>query len=78
MCTHTTWVASWWEEVEDDWTGESETVFHDGYDKDTIEDIDTHRMKCTQCGKIFYYSGKAEAYYEGNGSGDGLFIGGKE
>ena len=30
----------------------------------SFEDIDLHRMKCTKCGKIEYYSGAAKAYYE--------------
>ena len=29
----------------------------------TFEDIDTHRYRCTQCGKIEYYSQAAEDYY---------------
>jgi hypothetical protein len=28
------------------------------------EDIDLHRCKCTQCGKIEYYSKAAQDYYE--------------
>ncbi len=30
----------------------------------TMEDIDLHRMKCSKCGKIAYYSGAARNYYE--------------
>lgn len=30
----------------------------------TIVDIDLHRYKCTQCGEIMYYSGRARDYYE--------------
>jgi hypothetical protein len=30
----------------------------------TTVDIDLHRYKCTQCGEIMYYSGRAREYYE--------------
>lgn len=30
----------------------------------TMEDIDLHRMKCTQCGKVDYYSSRARDFYE--------------
>lgn len=30
----------------------------------TTVDIDLHRYKCTQCGEIMYYSGRARDYYE--------------
>ncbi len=29
-----------------------------------FEDIDLHRMKCSRCGKIEYYSKAAKDYYE--------------
>ena len=29
-----------------------------------FEDIDTHRMKCSRCGKIDYYSKSARDHYE--------------
>lgn len=29
-----------------------------------LEDIDTHRMKCSRCGKIEYYSKAAEDFFE--------------
>lgn len=29
-----------------------------------FEDIDTHRMKCSLCGKIHYYSKTARDHYE--------------
>jgi transposase len=38
---------------EDEWTSRWTTV-----------DLDTHRYKCTQCGKVMYYSGSAKAFYE--------------
>jgi hypothetical protein len=30
----------------------------------TCVDIDLHRYKCTQCGEVMYYSGRARDYYE--------------
>lgn len=63
-CNHTTEKSYWVEE--DDWypshggsTGhwEYETVY-------TTVDIDLHRYKCTQCGEVMYYSGRAREYYE--------------
>ena len=30
----------------------------------TTVDIDLHRYKCTQCGEVMYYSGRAREYYE--------------
>jgi hypothetical protein len=43
------------EEIDGEWeyTTESTTV-----------DIDLHRYKCTQCGEVMYYSGRARDYYE--------------
>ena len=63
-CTHKKWVEGRWEEWYDDWSDESHREWHEGYHEDTVEDIDTHRMRCTQCGEISYYSGAAREYYE--------------
>lgn len=30
----------------------------------TTVDIDLHRYKCTRCGLVMYYSGRAREYYE--------------
>ncbi len=63
-CTHSKEKSYWVED--DDWypghggsTGqwEYETV-------STTVDIDLHRYKCTQCGEIMYYSGRARQHYE--------------
>jgi hypothetical protein len=43
------------EEIDGEW--KYETV-------STCVDIDLHRYKCTQCGEIMYYSGRAREYYE--------------
>jgi extradiol dioxygenase family protein len=60
-CNHTRETSRWvtldyfGEEIDGEWeyTTESTTV-----------DIDLHRYKCTQCGEIMYYSGRARDYYE--------------
>lgn len=39
-------------------------VWVEGGSTPTTIDIDIHRYKCTQCGKIKYYSEAARAYYE--------------
>ncbi|QIN95209.1 hypothetical protein DLP3_046 [Stenotrophomonas phage vB_SmaS_DLP_3] len=31
----------------------------------TVVDLDLHRYKCTQCGKVMYYSESARKMYEG-------------
>lgn len=43
------------EEIDGEW--EYNTV-------STTVDIDLHRYKCTQCGEIMYYSGRAREHYE--------------
>jgi hypothetical protein len=54
---HQQWVTKdyFGEEIDGKWeyTTESTTV-----------DIDLHRYKCTQCGLVMYYSGRAREYYE--------------
>lgn len=64
--TQSRWITTdyFGEEIEGQWeyTTESTTV-----------DLDTHRYKCTQCGKIMYYSGAAREYYETGVDRKGLF-----
>lgn len=59
-CTHKSghWVAG----GTDDWTGEE--LPDEWVEYSTTEDIDTHRYRCTRCGKVMYYSGAARDYYE--------------
>ena len=60
-CTHQRTTERWvttdyfGEEIDGEW--EYNTV-------STTVDIDLHRYKCTQCGEIMYYSGRARDYYE--------------
>lgn len=60
-CTHTKY-----EEVDEgyeDWDGNWQPDIR-VYEVGTYEDVDLHRFRCTQCGKIRYYSSRAEAFYE--------------
>lgn len=76
-CTHQIKVPGYWEtKIEENWfTGELESVdeWHNGHYEDTFVDLDLHRMKCTQCGKIRYYSGAARDFYE-SGIKSGVFL----
>jgi len=42
------------------------------YAVSTCVDIDLHRYKCTMCGEVFYYSGRAKDFYE-RGERGGIF-----
>ena len=61
-CNHTR-DTSRWVETEDWYTGEMVGEWEYS-SENTYEDIDLHRYKCTQCGEIMYYSGRAKQYYE--------------
>jgi hypothetical protein len=63
-CSHTREVSGHWEDYCDDFTGESDDMWIDGYEESTTVDIDLHRYKCTQCNKVMYYSFRAKEYYE--------------
>jgi hypothetical protein len=60
-CNHTIETSRWvttdyfGEEIDGEWEYKTES---------TTVDIDLHRYKCTQCGEIMYYSGRARQYYE--------------
>jgi len=72
-CTHTKHVPGYWQDRADHDPEEWECGGYDlgpheyieGYDEQTVVDIDTHRYKCTQCNKVFYYSERARQMYEG-------------
>ena len=60
-CKHTRTTERWvtqdyfGEEIDGEW--QYDTV-------STTVDLDLHRYKCTQCGEVMYYSGRAREYYE--------------
>ena len=63
-CTHTKAVGGYWKsnpyyDARDDEGDAMDWV--DEYEKKTFVDVDLHRYKCTQCGKMFYYSEAARA-----------------
>lgn len=61
-CSHTRRV---WKEaqVENWYTGEIEAQ-REWEEESTLEDIDLHRYRCTQCSQVFYYSTAARNFYE--------------
>jgi len=61
-CNHERRTEEWVTEV-DDWYGH-ETSYWKYKTESTCVDIDLHRYKCTQCGEVMYYSGRARDYYE--------------
>lgn len=67
-CKHVKQVRGYWEtKYEENWhTGEIEdaSIWHSDHQADSFEDLDLHRMQCSQCGKIKYYSGSVRDYYE--------------
>lgn len=70
-CSHERTLDPVWVTHINDWDGEeySQWEYPNGETQSTLEDIDTHRYKCTQCGEIFYYSQRAKQWYE-NGQRD--------
>lgn len=66
-CTHETEVNGYWESnpYHDPYHEGSESHnWVDGHSKTLMVDIDTHRMKCSRCGAIGYYSSAARNFYE--------------
>ena len=62
-CKHESNTSHWVDDEEDGWGGT--TPGHWVYStKSTTVDIDLHRYKCTQCGEVMYYSGRARQHYE--------------
>ena len=63
VCTHTQ-ETSRWVETEDWFTGEVNGGEWEYTTEHTVVDIDLHRYKCTQCGLVMYYSGRAREHFE--------------
>jgi len=66
-CTHTETVPGQWidnpdYDMDDD-SGEA-MYWEEGGEVPSTEDIDLHRYRCTECGKVKYYSEAARKYYE--------------
>lgn len=62
-CKHESRTQRWIPEFENDW-GYTEPGHWEWETRSTTVDIDLHRYKCTQCGEVMYYSGRAREYYE--------------
>jgi hypothetical protein len=63
-CQHQKTVSRWVEE--DEWSPQDggSTGYWEYETVSTTVDIDLHRYKCTQCGEVMYYSGRAKQHYE--------------
>jgi len=63
-CNHQRETSRWVED--DDWypSHGGSTGYWEYDSVSTCVDIDLHRYKCTQCGEIMYYSGRARQYHE--------------
>jgi hypothetical protein len=62
-CRHTRDVSTWVDEFENDW-GYVEPGHWEYSSEYTTVDIDLHRYRCTQCGLVMYYSGRAREHFE--------------
>lgn len=50
-----------WDDIAEDHVYKTQRV---SYPVSTLEDLDLHRLKCTQCGEIQYYSKAAKDFFE--------------
>lgn len=62
VCTHTEWVYP--PPRHDEFSGELITTMEQAYERNTYEDIDIGRFKCTQCGEVGYYTGHWRDFFE--------------
>lgn len=69
-CSHTITKGRWVEdedwatgEITREWVEEEISAFHD---------VDLHRYKCTRCGELRYYSGRARDHFEGKTNDPGI------
>lgn len=62
-CTHSEKIQVWERDYNYD-NDEESSGYWVWEDRATYVDIDTHRYKCTQCGEVMYYSGRARDFYE--------------
>ena len=64
-CNHQRETSRW--VGEDNWYDDGSSMHTGEWEYDSVSttvDIDLHRYKCTQCGEVMYYSGRARDYYE--------------
>ncbi len=73
-CTHTRYREKY---VTTDYYGDECEGYWEKWTESATVDLDLHRYKCTMCGKVMYYSGAAQKYYEKGIDNDVLWIGRK-
>lgn len=61
-CTHSIERSRW---VETDYFGDPIPGEWQYWTESTTEDIDLGRFRCTQCGKVMYYTGLWREHHEG-------------
>lgn len=62
-CTHSRTIPGHWQESPSG-SEEDDAVWIDEHEESLMVDLDLHRMHCSQCGHIGYYSDAARRYYE--------------
>ena len=62
-CNHQRERSYYVDEEEDGWGGTTPGHWEYTTEQATV-DIDLHRYKCTMCGEVMYYSGRARQYHE--------------
>jgi len=63
-CDHLEHLPDIWVENISPWDGEDYGGWEYNRTRDLREDLDLHRIKCSRCGHIDYYSGAARRFYE--------------
>jgi predicted nucleic acid-binding Zn-ribbon protein len=61
-CSHTEWVYP--PPRQDEFSGEWISTMEQAYERNTYEDIDIGRFRCTQCGEVGYYTGHWREFFE--------------
>lgn len=64
FCTHTTIKSVWKESYIDYFMSDEKEGYWADEEVSTTVDLDLYRYKCTQCGKVEFYSGGAKKLYE--------------
>jgi hypothetical protein len=62
-CSHQRERGYYVDDEEDGWGGITPGHWEYTTEQTTV-DIDLHRYKCTMCGEVMYYSGRAKQYYQ--------------
>lgn len=66
-CQHYVEVQVWVEREIEDWHGEIHTESNWEWERtEYMDDLDLHRLQCSYCGAIDYYSSAARGHFEGD------------